>query len=1014
MVHVHAGADQEDGHSDFIVCLTQRLARHSAVEMTIIRDTHAGMDDLASAIHWLPTLPTIDADSPEAGFWVARLVARSVEKTGFVVMTADETVKPIPTGRQSTKPLKFRGFEGDCESLTSGEGGIRFRRYPQRQVASGDSLQPIWPLWIASRSLVRVICGCWVMFGIASSTLSAHSADRRKASPPALPPSAGGSSRQCSSQRSRRGRTGGDDATKSGASHARYSSDLQDEKSITDQQRMCREQAVRDGLLIEPSFEFADNAVSGTKLRRVGLDRLLVDAKQRNFPVLYFHSLSRLARESVITMPMLKELVYVHRVRFISITEGIDSNQPGWEIHARFTSLHHEQYIKDLSANVHRGQVGTVLARFSIGDYRLGYTSVPSPGGEMIGRGRNAKPRMVYAIDPVTAEWVRRIFHWFVGERRSIGWIVRELNRLKAPKDQRASTTTWQHQLVARALRSATYIGLWSWGRLKNHRNPLTGQVTQEERDEEESDQWLREFPELRIIDEDTFSIAQRLLDENDQRCGEFRSRGGRLCGSPSGNGREHLLSAIVQCGRCGRKLHVGGAHGKYLYCSGNRQGLCECTTQLPRARAEKQILAAIGERILSNPHWCEAVYAAMDRAWHERITSCPNEVRELEAQIKECERRIERLVTLMESSDDPDPDLLKRLAERRTERNHLARQERRLQSETASTPTPPTREWADQQLTQLGEVLRSSTPAAGMPLRDLLNGPIVVEEVIVPGKKRRYWRGKLVFVLDRVAGVQTTQPLNDSTESECALTETVVIDFREESRAEQLAERAWELYEQGLMYVEIAEQLGINQMYVTKVVRTAAKQRGIESLDGRHRQAAHDRRRAPPPPCRALQAEAIELWNEEVLLGEIAVRLHVSRNLLNRMIAAWHVERGLPVPDGRKRRKDLLAKQRSDSNEAPPTCDEAGTATIESSKPRIPRSETRKQRIRRAICIPTGSQHWLQKRSHSVVALIARPLCERLRSSNLSAGLSRRATHRRVQCVKRGLNRSLPTIYVY
>ena len=313
----------------------------------------------------------------------------------------------------------------------------------------------------------------------------------KQPSPAVLPLGVVGSPRQCFSRRSRRGRTGGDDGPLRTASYARYSADQQDEKSIADQQRMCGEQAARDGLVIEPDFEFADHAVSGTKLRRTGLDQLLAIAKERGFHVLYFHSLSRLARESVITMPMLKELVYVHRVRVISLTEGIDTIRPGWEVNAVFASLHHEQFSKVLSVNVHRGQVGTVLARFSIGDFRLGYTSIPSPGGEVIGRGRNAKQRMVYTIDPIGAEWVRRIFNWFVVDRQPLSWIIRELTRLKAPKDHRATTAAWQRQLVVGILRSSKYIGLWPWGRLKNQRNPLTGQVTQEERDEEETNQWL-------------------------------------------------------------------------------------------------------------------------------------------------------------------------------------------------------------------------------------------------------------------------------------------------------------------------------------------------------------------------------------------------------------------------------------------------------------------------------------------------------------------------------------------
>ena len=419
-------------------------------------------------------------------------------------------------------------------------------------------------------------------------------------------------------------------------------------------------------------------------------------------------------------------------------------------------------------------------------------------------------------------------------------------------------------------------------GRLKNQRNPLTGQVTQEERSEEESHQWLREFPNLRIIDDETYQAAQRLLDEYYRRCGEVRSGGERLRGSPKGNGRRHLLSGLVECSRCGRTLHVGGAHGKYLECPGHGKGDCECRTQLPRARTEQQILDIIGERILTNPIWCEAVYDKMSKAWHDQISSGADQARELQSQINECERRIERLLTTIETSDDPDPDIRKRLAERRAERHELARRERHLQMQPVATPTPPTRKWADQQLAQLGEVLRSGTPAAAEALRNLLTGPIIIEEVVVPVKKRRFWRGKLVFALDRVvAGVQTTPPTEDFSESENALSETVVIDFREESQAEQLADRAWALYEQGLMYAEIAEQLGISQMFVTKVIRTAAGQRGIASLDGRHRQAAHDRKRSPAPPYLEIQVEVMQLLSEGLLMDEIAERFKVSLNLL-------------------------------------------------------------------------------------------------------------------------------------
>src|SRR5690349_5641904 len=126
---------------------------------------------------------------------------------------------------------------------------------------------------------------------------------------------------------------------------------------------------------------------------------------------------------------------------------------------ATIFSVLHERYIKDLAANVFRGQEGTVLAGHCVGDYCFGYTSVPIVGSEQRRRGRNAKPRMTYAIDPETAPWVERIFHWFTVEKRSLRWITKELNRLGAPKDHRATTQHWHHQYLPGLLQNEKYVG---------------------------------------------------------------------------------------------------------------------------------------------------------------------------------------------------------------------------------------------------------------------------------------------------------------------------------------------------------------------------------------------------------------------------------------------------------------------------------------------------------------------------------------------------------------------------
>jgi DNA invertase Pin-like site-specific DNA recombinase len=243
------------------------------------------------------------------------------------------------------------------------------------------------------------------------------------------------------------------------ASYSRYSSDLQDESSISQQQRRCREAASKNAHIMQAECEFFDEAVSGTKVNRDGLNAMLAAARAGQFQVLYLDCLSRLARECVISLPMLKELVYVHHVRVISVSDGVDSSSGNWELLAMFRSYMHQEYLKTLREAVLRGQVDAVLNDFSVGDWCFGYGSEAIPGSEAGRRGRNAKPRMRYIINEAHADWVRRIFSWFVDERRSINWIAKKLTELGAPKDHRSRTPGWHPAYVRRVLRNRKYIG---------------------------------------------------------------------------------------------------------------------------------------------------------------------------------------------------------------------------------------------------------------------------------------------------------------------------------------------------------------------------------------------------------------------------------------------------------------------------------------------------------------------------------------------------------------------------
>jgi hypothetical protein len=692
-----------------------------------------------------------------------------------------------------------------------------------------------------------------------------------------------------------------------GASYARFSSDLQDQASVADQQRTCRQRAQKDGLQIPPELEFADEAISGTKADREGLNALMAAARQGRFRRLYFENLSRLARESVIGMPMLKELVYVCRVRIISLTEGIDSATDSWEVLATIFSLQHEQYIKYLSHAVFRGQEGNVLAGFSVGDWCFGYASVPIPGSEAGRRGRVARPRAQYVVDPVTSAWVVRIFSWFVVERRPVRWIARELTRRNAPKDHRATTPGWHHDYVRRVLTNRKYIGVWGWGANVNRRNPLTGKVRQEARSEEECEKWVRHFPHLQIVDNATFDAAQAILRANEEKLGRRRRPNGQLPGSAVGGAAahpRHLLSGLVRCAACGSRLQVGGAGGKYLFCRNYLKGSCTCKTHLPRERAERMILQAIGERVLANPAWRQAVLNELDAACRREQDRLPTDLQETERTLAAVEAKIGRLVDQVENGTAA-PEVAERLAQRRAERKALHERLNRARRAAEIAQPPPTVAWVEEQFQHLHTLLRGGGPAASLALRELVGGQIVVEEVQEPGRQRHWLRGAFTIRTAALAASVRGQGMAGGAPAGADAGEEIVLDFREPRSYEEIADRVKALFDKGVSFADMAAEVGCHRNLLMKALRHWHAQRGLPPPDGR----SCRKRLARPSLAKEMADKAKELWDRNLLVREIAERLQCCEDTVTQAIGHWFRSRGLEVPDGRTRRKQLPRK---------------------------------------------------------------------------------------------------------
>jgi transposase len=149
---------------------------------------------------------------------------------------------------------------------------------------------------------------------------------------------------------------------------------------------------------------------------------------------------------------------------------------------------------------------------------------------------------------------------------------------------------------------------------------------------------------------------------------------------------------------------------------------------------------------------------------------------------------------------------------------------------------------------------------------------------------------------------------------------EKVVLDFREPRSYEELADQVKALFDQGVSYDGIAEKLGCHRNVVTKALGHWYAQRGLSAPDGR----SCRRRLAGASLAEELADKAKDLWDRNLLMREIADRLQCCLQTAIQAIAHWFRSRGLEVPDGRTRRKQLLGRSSPQDEPGERTDDQA------------------------------------------------------------------------------------------
>jgi site-specific DNA recombinase len=129
-----------------------------------------------------------------------------------------------------------------------------------------------------------------------------------------------------------------------------------------------------------------------------------------------------------------------------------------------------------------------------------------------------------------------------------------------------------------------------------------------------------------------------------------------------------------------------------------------------------------------------------------------------------------------------------------------------------------------------------------------------------------------------------------------------VECDVRERPQYENLAEDIKADFDAGMPLKEMEKKYSCSYTVVTNALNHWHDAHGVPRPDGRSLRQRLPANRASD----RLMVEIMELWQQDLPVRDIAARLDCGLETVRAAVVTWHESRGLPVPDGRERRKRI------------------------------------------------------------------------------------------------------------
>ena len=407
-----------------------------------------------------------------------------------------------------------------------------------------------------------------------------------------------------------------------------------------------QEKLVRDYIADQQDMRlyrlYIDNGATGTVFQRPAFDEMMQDMKAGKINCIVVKDLSRLGRNYLEAGNYLEQIFPFFRVRFISITDGYDSNSPDVTDESLIIPLKNiinEGYAKDISLKIttsfeSRKKQGQFMGRYPV----YGYLKDPENKNHLI-------------VNPETCGIVKRIFQ-MRDSGMALGAIASQLNEegILSParylwikgisKEERHKDSYWDRINVKRLLTNKMYLGMLVYGK---ERTSFARGIKRQRVPESE---W-KYVPNAHeaIIDQELFDSVQRKLEGAKQ---DFF----KMTGINEDYQPENLFRGRIHCSDCGRAMKMtkfvttrkDGSIDRYaLYECCRRKQLYDLSCpqrSIRKAAVDKTVEEAIRFHIRTFLD-TEQVIAKLNRSLKGRAVASDiqNRIREKQRRISKIER---------------------------------------------------------------------------------------------------------------------------------------------------------------------------------------------------------------------------------------------------------------------------------------------------------------------------------------------------------------------------------------